>query len=71
MSGMRRVKPSTEFRHYAVERMNAYDNTSRFSREFGVGRYLLYNSWFAGVLYAFVSKRGHFARIDRIGLEAI
>jgi hypothetical protein len=51
--------------------MNAYDNTSRFSREFGVGRYLLYNSWFAGVLYAFVSKRGHFARIDRIGLEAI
>jgi hypothetical protein len=40
--------------------MNAHDNTNRnrLSRELSVGRYLLYNWRFAGVLYRFVPKRG-------------
>jgi transposase-like protein len=33
---------SKEFRQQAVERMNACDNISRFSRELGVARHLLY-----------------------------
>ena len=34
---------SKEFRHQAVERMNACDNISRLSGELGVARHLLYN----------------------------
>jgi len=34
---------SKEFRHQAVERMNACDNIRRLSRELGVARHLLYN----------------------------
>src|SRR5215472_4590404 len=57
-----RSKKGAGIRHgisaLSVERMNAYDNTNRLSRELSVGRYLLYNWRFAGVLYRFVPKRG-------------
>src|SRR5215469_4923737 len=56
---------STEFRHEAVERMNACDNVRRHSCELGAVRYLLCNWRFAGVLYRFVPKRGSLRQISR------
>ena len=48
--------------HVAVERMNAYDSVQILRGTQFCSRYLLYSWGLAGVLYTFVSKRGHFAR---------